>query len=332
MRRFTFISFCAAALVVAYGSTAAAQARLAAPVDHAEANSTPSTRGAAQASAAERGAVNLVGFDAPVPSLDAPFFRYPLPRIKPGTIVRDAAPEGWSRLIFKSRPKVVAGDVEKVAASTLKLVSKFATTVLLRTDRHPQSGQFRLASVAIGAAAAASTHDVIVTQDTAESLGVRLGMFDTVALTECDARFQKVVQAARSETMAVVDFPTVVLLDDEHVDAVFRHAYFVDPRDGNTFALVWLLEPVGKTFRLRGEMMSLLPPNQVIDWPLRVDTTKFFLGAPSPEAFAAVSLPPGTPIEMPDELTPIAAAPALSPNSAHRLEVGLWRVLFAAPR
>lgn len=261
--------------------------------------------------------------------LDRPFAKTMLPRIRPGTQIAEGAPHGWSRLIFKSRPRIGSGDLDKVGPSTLALIHKFSTAVLARVESDPHSpDRFHLAQVAVGTALHADGVDTVVASEATKELGIRFGLMESMALSECELQLGKIVLAARSKTMAVVDYPTNWLHEGKQVDAVFRHAYLVDPRDGRLYAVYWPMTRDRTNHRLLRETATLLPPNQILDWRLHVDASKFFLGAPSSDSFSATQFPEGTPLALPEEALPSATAAELSPNSAHRLELGLWRTLF----
>lgn len=265
--------------------------------------------------------------------LDRPFAKTMLPRIRPGTQIAAEAPHGWSRLIFKSRPRVGGGDLDKVGPTTLALIQKFSTAVLARVEADPHAPErFHLAHVAVGTALHDSGVDTVVASEATKELGLRLGLMESMALSECELQLGKIVLAARSPTMAVVDFPTNWLHEGNQVDAVFRHAYLVDPRDGRLYALYWPMTRDRTNHRLLRETATLLPPNQQLDWKLHVDASKFFLGAPSSDSFSAMQFPIGTALPLLPETLPIATAADLSPNSAHQLELGLWRTLFPGGR
>jgi hypothetical protein len=262
-----------------------------------------------------------------VSPLDRPYALPPLPRIEPGTRVADRAPDGW-HLVLKSCPRVTTGDLDKASSQTLELAQLFFTAVIVHPEPDPARPQhFRLGRVAVGLGSTKSG-DRILTRDTAESLGVRLGIFEAMALLENENQLKNVVQVARSATMAMVDYPLTMLRGNTHVPVILRHAYLVDPRDGRLFALLWTIDKSGREYRLAEGPLLLLEPNQVLDAQLHVDATKFFLGAPSPEAFAITSLPAGTALPPPPQFAALAASRHFTPNTAYQLELGLWDALF----
>jgi hypothetical protein len=262
---------------------------------------------------------------------DRPQAPQPLARIEPGTRIGAGPPAGWSRLVMKSRPKVTSGDIDKVAAVTLRMANKYSTSILVQVEPDPaKQGSARLGQVAVGLGVAAESDDVIVTKARAADLGIHLGLIEGMVLSESEKQLDKVVQVARTSTMAIVDFPSVLLRGNQHVESVLRHVYLVDPRDGAVHALLWVLDKVPEGYRFSGDALLELKPDQVVDCELHVDSSKFFLGSPGADAFAASNLPQGTPLAMPEDAKAAAAATKFSANSAYQLELRLWNILFPA--
>lgn len=258
----------------------------------------------------------------------------PLDRIKPGTVIADRAPPGWSQLIIKSVPKVTSGDLDKVPESTVKLASQFFNAILVKTSgHHSASGKrrFELRGLAIGLGTSVDGKDTILSYSdpSYKQLGAGLGFIAGKVLSKSEEYLSETVVVTYSSTMAIFDSPCNWVRSGKHVPAVVRYACMVDPRDGRIFTLAWLLDKTDSGYRLAEPSMVLLPPNLVADCPMHVDASKFFLGIPAADAFAVTRLPPGTRLPMPEAARTLAADGSFAPaTSTHRLEVSLWAAIF----
>jgi hypothetical protein len=242
-------------------------------------------------------------------------------RIEPGTRIGDGPPAGWSHLVLKTRPRLTSGDVDKLLSSVREAIPKYHNSVVLNVERdRGPSGRYRIAAFAVGLGTPAGGEDVIVTEDAAEKLGLRLGIMEGTVLSKREDELDAFVCPAKTETMAIVDFPATVRRGEKHVGVVMRFASLVDPDDGRLTTLHWMLDPAGRGYQFSGDSLVVLDPNQVMDWNLHVDGGKFLFGTPTAEAFAATSVPQGTPLVASAELKQAAAEKFFSVNSRARLE------------
>jgi hypothetical protein len=263
--------------------------------------------------------------------LDQLFEPIPLTRVEPGTRINDRSYPGRNWVLI-SRPQVTSGDLHRVSRQTLQLAQLCFRAVNVQVESDSATpGRYRLGRVAVGLGTSAGG-DLIVSKSTAAGLGVPLGMFESLALAENEKQVHNIVQVARSATMAVVDYPSVLLRGGRHAPVVFRQAYLVDPRDGGVYSLLWILDPVGDAYRRADSSLMLLEPNQIFACDLHVDTTQFFLGTPTPEAFAIVRTPAGTRLRESSNFASLADLRQFTPNTAYQLELSLWDALFPASR
>lgn len=279
-------------------------------------------------------AASVIAAQAPA-ALDQPFAPQVLPRIEPGTRLGDGAAAGWTYLVFKSRSRVTAGDVENIAPIAVELTKKYATIVTVTLEPAPDShdGPYRLKQAAVGLGIRVGQTDEIVSKATATKSSVPLGFLDQRALAESEARLEKVILVARSPTMAIVDYPGCILRGEKHVEIILRHAYLVDPRNGRVTGLIWIVDKTPDGYRpaADGPMVRLVP-HAALNQELHVDSNKFFLGLPGPDAFAQMQPPAGTPLNLSDDVRTAACVTTFSPNSLYRLETALWQALFAADK
>lgn len=254
-----------------------------------------------------------------------------LTQITPGTVVDQGPPKGWSHLIIKSQPRVGAGDLKKVTNQVSQLSSLLFTTVVANVQQDPSGGpsQYRLTSLGIGMGTKIKGKDVIITPDTQRKLGADLGFFARIVLNESTRRIQEVLSVARSDHMALIDAPTLMLREGKHRPIVVRYALLVDGKTGRLDTLIW---PIDRDER--GAYLGLaggyewLAPNKLEDCVLHVDGNEFFAGAPTESAFAMNRFPQGQKqIAIPDEHKALAVKDRPSRELVAELEAKLRNVL-----
>jgi hypothetical protein len=255
----------------------------------------------------------------------------PVRRLEPGTRIGDRPPAGWSNLVLKTRPRVTSGDLAKVSASLLKAIPNFSTTVVVHVEPDPaRPGRFRLAAFAAGMGTPVDGEDVIVTRETAEKLGISFGFMEKMVLRTREKELDDIVSLALAETIGIADFPAIMLRGSDRGRVVMRYATLVDESNGRITTFLWLLDPTNDGYRFSGDTLLEVTQNQISDLDVDVDADEFFLGVPSPAAFAVTSLPQGTPLAAPPELREPAAAKLFSAHSLARFEQLLRKVV--APR
>ncbi len=244
--------------------------------------------------------------------------------IPPGTVVGERAPEGWSHLVIKSRPRLSEQSAKELPAVTARLATLLCTVILADVQGRP--GQFVLSHLAVGLGAEINGRDTIVSTESASKLGLNLGVLESQVLAGAEKQLGLMRTAARSRTAAVVDAAGVLLHDKRHQAVVLRYVLLVDPNSGRLDVLAWAFprqadgpaQPIGD--------IQLLPPNKLDDCLLSIDKDAFLLGIPTSTAFAMVQIPQGKPITFPKELRAVACQPQLTTQQAQQLTAAL-RVL-----
>jgi hypothetical protein len=255
------------------------------------------------------------------------------PRIKPGTVIGNGPPEGWSHLILHGVPRVAEGDVDRVPAVLARLVSLFHLTILATTEQapHTKPPRYRLASVAIGLGTDVDGRETIVSSDTQESLGANLGLVERSALAGNEACLDEALQVARTPTILVFDATAIMRLDGENRHVIHRHAVLVAPRDGRLMTVVWALLPDSAgEYHLVDEKMRLLADALEEDRKLYVDARQFRFGLATQEAFALADLPPGKDLTVAPDLQQAAESRMRKPVDAARLENLLREAIASA--
>ena len=246
--------------------------------------------------------------------------------IPPGTVVADRAPEGWSHLVIKSRPRLSEESAKELPAVTARLATLLCTVILADVQGRP--GQFVLSHVAVGLGTEINRRDTIISSESLEKLGVKLGLLESQVLAGAEKQLALMRCTARSRTSAVIDAAGVLLRDKRHQPVVLRYVLLVDPATGRLDTLAWAFpreaenpaEPIGP--------MQLLPPNKLDDCLLSIDKEAFLLGIPTSTAFAMKEIPQGKQIVFPPELKVLAAEPRLTARQAQQLTSALRTLLL----
>ncbi len=253
-------------------------------------------------------------------------------RIAPGTVIDRTAPPGWTHLIIKSQPRLGAGDLHKANDLMREMTALLFTCVTARVEQVPggSSSRYRLADVGVGLGTRIHGRDTIVSSETQERLGARLGFIPGLILSEGEKRMQEVLIMARSETMILFDAPGILLVNGKHRSIILRYALLLDEQTGQVYPLVW---PIDRDARgaYTGVMgpYEWFPPNKLEDCVIHLDGNEVsFAGIPSELAFAMVRFPQGQmQIPIPEAQKPLAGRSRLSRVMAEELEKNLRETL-----
>ncbi|MCS6849616.1 MAG: hypothetical protein NZ700_00425 [Gemmataceae bacterium] len=253
-----------------------------------------------------------------------------LARIEPGTVIGKEPPQGWTHLIIKSHPRLGAGDLNQVNSLTAQLSSFLFTAIVARVQAEPRT-PLRIAQVGIGLGTSINGRDTIISSDTQRQLGANLGFLARVVLSKSEDRLEQVQLVARSNTMVVIDAPSLVARQGRHVPVTLRYALVLDPTNGRLDTLLWQLEGQGRGGWAISSPLEWLPPNKIEDCVLHVDGNEFTLGAPSEMAFAMVAMPKGhKQLPWTEPLQAVAATSRFAAESARSLEAQLREALRTA--
>ncbi len=263
----------------------------------------------------------------------------PIELIPPGTVIEKTAPAPYTHLIVKSYPRLGAGDLNAVNEMTKQLASFLHTSLVAKTAPYGVNGEtrHRLEEVATGFGTnIRGRGDTVISPDAERKLGANLSFFQRLVLSKCYEEQQKSRYVARSDTLALVDTPLIIVRNDQHRRAILRYALLVSERSGRLDTLLWMidLDAQGRYLAPAGEI-HWLAPNTLVDCVMHVDADEFTLGVPSDIAFACLKTPQGDrAVPLPESFAPLAALPRFTPEQAKAAEVQLWLLLqqLAAPR
>ena len=260
----------------------------------------------------------------------------PIAMIRPGTVVGDRAPKGWTHLVIKSYPHISQESLPKVSATTARMASMLFTVMLAKVEGERKAGgfpRFHLAKVAVGVGTTVNGQEMVLTKATEAQLGADLGFIDRRVLAGGEDQLKKMSAVARSPSMAILDTPSFMFRKQKHIRVVIRYALLLDPATGRLTVLAWALEEDRKAGAAPLGPIELLPENLVHRCPLHVDTNEYVLGFPTKRSFAMYTPPPGRKkIDPPEQTRRLAAAvPPFQPAQAEALQKQL-RGLVAAQR
>ena len=265
------------------------------------------------------------------PGDSSPLFRpKPLDRIEPGTRIGETAPDGWTHLVFKSHPRLQSGAIDALPDFARGLAEFLFSTMTARVAPG-DNGRFRLERVAIGLGTRVGSEDVIVSSQTIKQLNVDLGplRLKSVILATAEERLNLLRVVAATDSLAIVDAPTLMRLDNRNRDTVFRYLFLVEPETGGLATVTWRIEIDGHGRYLEAASAPvLLTPNLVSTSPLHVDGNEFSaVGIPSDRAFATTKMPPGVSFPMPKDAAPLAGRLQFTHAAAAQLETAFRTAL-----
>jgi hypothetical protein len=278
-----------------------------------------------------------VGSALPPPSSPAP---PPLPParlelIRPGTVIDNAAPAGWTHLILKSQPRLTDNERRKVGDSTAALATMVftATAAAVEAEDRGQGKQYRLARVGVGVGVNARGVDRIVSPETQQALGADLGFSARLVLAGVCDKQKEVRLVAASGTGAIMDTPAFMPRGQGHAAVILRYVFLVDPQTGRLDTLVWRIDrdsrgnyegPVG--------LIEWLPPGKRVDAFMQADLREFHFGVPTERAFAILRIPDGQKqFAISETLRPFAGSAHLPVDAARYLDASLRQMIRTAP-
>ena len=253
-----------------------------------------------------------------------------LDRIPPGTVITlpgkgnpAAAPaQDFSNIVLFVNGKIGEGDVE-AASSTVKFYADLFNLVYLANVK--KKGQnFELDKVAVGFSSKINGDNVVVTSQTAKKYGLSLSSL--VGEPVLDGNYKaldEIKVIAQNKTSMVFDAPSVMQYKGDHEKMVVRFYLWVSPVDGKLGTCVWLLEKDKQLLAFAENQVHYLKQNMIEDRVMHVDGSKFFLGIPSADAFAIVSLPKGRTYQASPGFLKLGAQNTLNPTELEQLAVEL---------
>ncbi len=246
--------------------------------------------------------------------------------IEPGTVIGKEAPKGWTYLLYKSRPRLGAGDVAQVPPTVMRSSDTVFSALLAKVERERgDEGRYRLARVAAGVGVKVDGKDTILTPDTRKKMGVDLPLLGRMALDRSYAHLQEAVWVVRSDTLDIFDSPGQMVLDGKHRAVVIRNAVLLDAKTGRLDPLLWMIELDGRGgYKGVSGGIEWMKLNMLADTVLHVDANEFVLGVPTEMSFAMMRLPEGKKqLPVTDDLKPLLGRERLTKEMTVELETKL---------
>jgi hypothetical protein len=231
-------------------------------------------------------------------------------------------PEGWSRLVLKSTPRLVSGDLDTLSDEAFRTAARVRLAIAAHVARTPgASGRYTLDRVGVGLAAAADDGgDVIVTP---RVVGGSKGPWTTkerIVLTAGSFELSHAALVAAAPTFALVRIPTKFLKGGEHQQASLDYAFLVDADSGRLRTFVWR-EDAGRGPRVVNELET----PATIDGALDVQASKL-AGIPFAWSFALTSIPGETHRAVAPELAERLAPGRIDATAPDELEATIAAV------
>ncbi len=260
----------------------------------------------------------------------------PVELLPPGTVVGDTAPDGWTHLIIKSRPRIASGAVERLGPTQIRYGTFLFMTTVARvvSKRSHLRTRYTLDAIAIGLGTTVDGKDMVLSPKTQKDLGANLGfIFRVILLGAYKKQQEEVHLVARSPTFAVLDTPALMLRRGRHEDVTLRYTLLVDGATGRLDTLVWLIDRADPDDILPGPL-EWLPPNKQEQAPLHVDGNEITpIFGPGPRAYAVERIPQGDQsLSIPETLKSLAGQEHFSTDEAVQLHEGLRRLLRTAAK
>ena len=239
----------------------------------------------------------------------------PVPRLRPGIVVGQHQAAGYSDLVTIVHPRLASGYIDSLPQFSRTYASMFKYTLLANVTSRQSGGQtlYSLDKVGVGFAMDIKGKITVVTRDTANDLGADLGMIDRGVLGGNEDCLDDVIQIARTDGMVLFDALSNMVIGTRHEERMMRHLVWVSPHNGKIGFLVWLLHDTGDAhYQLASRTMQLLPEGFQEDRKINVSEGGLLSRIPTPDRFALVTIPQGTPVPFSERMKSVAGKKRLT--------------------
>lgn len=255
----------------------------------------------------------------------------PIALIPPGTVVGDAAPEGWTHLVIKTKTRIGSGDVEAVNPRALDLISFLSTALLARVGQRETDGaqRYYLQELGYGYAVDIDGPDTIISSDTHKELGANLGVWKGIAVSKAEERLPEMLVVARGDTFAIYDCTTYLRRNNANQQVTIRQVLLVDPTTGDFHAAAWAIAMDGEgVYQSLATKAFALPPNFVVTTVMHVDASHVYVGIPTEAALASSNFGEGmTELPVASEAADLLAKQKLTPADAAAIADYVWNAV-----
>jgi hypothetical protein len=253
--------------------------------------------------------------------------------LPPGLKVGTNPPEGWSHLVLKSIPRLASGERGSLPAGSSKTATMFHTAILADVRPVDQDEKdFVLARIGVGMCIPQQEHDVVISSDRVQALGIRLSMVERLVLDAAEAELAEGRVIVRTPTFALFRGRATLVVADKHRKIAIYYAFCVERTTGRLQVGCWAMAPAAEPQQPPLALVKL-GGNPVFDCALDVRAKRLLSAIPVSWSFAMRTLPPGRTLRIPPELREMIVATARRPRDAdpEQLERSLSSIL-AEPR
>jgi hypothetical protein len=256
----------------------------------------------------------------------------PVPRLEAGIVIGQEKDNGYSDLVTLVLPRLSSGHVDSLPEFARRYASMFKLTVLANVtpQKNGERTLYLLDKIGIGFAMNIKGEMVVVTRATANELGAELGMIDRGVLGGNEDCLEDVIQVARTRRLIVFDAKANMLIGNEHEERIIRHFIWASPASGKLGFLVWQLkENASGQYDIDSPAMQLLPSGYREDRQIHVSDGGWLSSVPTPDRFALVRLPQGTPVPFTEQLKGVAGKKEMTQKDLDQLLSGTSQSLAA---
>ena len=249
----------------------------------------------------------------------------PVARLQPGIIIGDEQQSGYSELVTLVLPRLSSGYVDSLPEYAKRYASMFKFTALADVKPVTVNGRtdYLLDRFGIGFSMEINGKLVVVTPDTANKLGANLGMIDRGVLSGNEDCLNDIIQIARTSRMIIFDAKANMLIDDKHEERLLRYFIWASPASGKLGILVWRIRDNGRSgYALDSPSMQLLPAGYREDRQINVSKGGLLSSIPTPDRFAMVQIPQGTPVPFSAKMRSVAALKNMTPDNLREMMSG----------
>jgi hypothetical protein len=251
--------------------------------------------------------------------------------LQPGLRIGDKPPQGWSHLILKSLPRLASGDRSSIPAEASKMATFFRTAILADIQpADPDEKNFVLTQVGVGICVPQDdVHDVVVSSDRIEALGLHLSTVERLVLDAAEAELAEGRIIARTPTFALFRTPATLVVAGKHRKIALYYAFCVEGSTGQLYSAVWAMRPESEP-QLPPSALVKLGTKSIFDCELDVKVKRILGAIPFSWSFAMRTLPPGVSVRVPADLGELIVTTAKRPidGDAKQLERSLAKILW----
>jgi hypothetical protein len=256
--------------------------------------------------------------------------------LQPGTRVGDKPPEEWTHIVLKSIPRLATGDRGTLPAGSSKTATLFHSTILADVKPvDPAETEFELARIGVGVCVPVphdEDHDMVVTAETIEALGLHFSTVQRAVLDAAEAEMAEGRIIARTPTFALFRSPVTLVTAGEHYKGRIYYAFCVERTTGKLRVAAWTMRPDLKPLQAPTGLVKL-DSTGVFDCQVDVRAKRILGTIPFSWSFAMRSLPPGRPVRVSAALGGliVAAARRTEELDIEELERLLMETLATVP-